>query len=118
MSGDAGGQVAVQPVDQTGRELGSVLLGDEDVAVELLGSFQALLKGGALMADHESCYVIRHKVFKGLLPLLQGESFQIGGLHAADDLDAGGIEVIIKPRELHSRTVNVGSGDDCRFIIG
>ena len=75
------------------------------------------LRGGDPVADHQGRDVVAHEALEGQAPLLPAQGAEIGGFHPADDLQAPGVEVVVKAGELHGGAVHVRRGQHGLFIV-
>ena len=103
--------------DDAGLEFAGVLGSDEDGAVVLLGHLHALGEGLHAVADHERGDVELHEALEGGKPLGVRKRVEVCALDAADDLDARGVEVVVKAGELHRRAVDVVGHDLLRLVV-
>jgi hypothetical protein len=55
---------------------------------------------------------VRHELTHFAVPHVVGEAVQIVLLRKADDLHAGGLEVLEKARKSKSRAIDLGVGDE------
>ena len=69
------------------------------------------------MAYHQRRNVILHEALQRVKALLMRQRIQIRALHAAYYLQPVRVKVIVKPGELHGRTVDVRRGQRRLFIV-
>ena len=114
----ARGQVFLQGMDQIRLKFRGILIRDENTAVILPCHLDTFGEGGYAVADHEGRNIVLHEALEGAAAFLGREAVKIGALDPADDLDAAGVEVIVKAGELQSRAVHIRGGHQGVLIIG
>ena len=111
MAGHAGGQLHIQVADQVAHQRGGGFGRAHQGHIVPAGKVQHFIQrvhpagndhGGGLHAE---------QLFQMVAPLIVRQVFQIRHLHHADDLNSGGVKILIKACQHNAGAVDVRRGD-------